>query len=206
MDRVPTAAAIADSLGPTRMDLDESGAPGAASRTDAYAAGDSAAPGDHAGFASHAGSSAAGGGSSAAVAMDLTGSGASGESGPAATAAHATSASLTGAAAGASSSGASASAASSGAAAGFASRDARAKGEEDKGALHFRVIRNDGVRHNMIWLTQVRARDSGRGCGICCRWVGRHESKEVCCRHMHRWFQPTPRIPAAGRVCARLVS
>lgn len=38
----------------------------------------------------------------------------------------------------------------------YTSRDAGAKLEEDSGALHFRVVRNDGQRHNMIWLIQVK--------------------------------------------------
>ena len=38
----------------------------------------------------------------------------------------------------------------------YTSRDAAAKIEEDSGALQFRVVRNDGLRHNMIWLMQVK--------------------------------------------------
>lgn len=38
----------------------------------------------------------------------------------------------------------------------YTSRDAAAKVEEDSGALQFRVVRNDGQRHNMIWLMQVK--------------------------------------------------
>ena len=38
----------------------------------------------------------------------------------------------------------------------YTSRDAAAKVEEDSGALQFRVIRNDGQRHNMIWLMQAK--------------------------------------------------
>jgi len=38
----------------------------------------------------------------------------------------------------------------------YQSRDAAAKVEEDSGALQFRVVRNDGQRHNMIWLMQVK--------------------------------------------------
>jgi hypothetical protein len=47
-------------------------------------------------------------------------------------------------------------AAAAAAAASFVSRDDLARQEESAGMLQFRVIRNDGVRQHMIWLTQVK--------------------------------------------------
>jgi histone acetyltransferase len=38
----------------------------------------------------------------------------------------------------------------------YVSRDETALKEETAGALHFRVIRNDGDRRNLIWLTQAK--------------------------------------------------
>jgi histone acetyltransferase len=38
----------------------------------------------------------------------------------------------------------------------YNSRDLTAKHEEDAGALHFRIIRNDGAQQHMIWLTQAK--------------------------------------------------
>lgn len=39
---------------------------------------------------------------------------------------------------------------------GFVSREDNARKEEESGSLQFRVVRNDGVRAHMIWLTQVK--------------------------------------------------
>lgn len=38
----------------------------------------------------------------------------------------------------------------------YTARDELARKEEEAGALQFRVVRNDGVRQHMIWLTQVK--------------------------------------------------
>jgi hypothetical protein len=145
--RVPTQSAIDQSLmGSSASDAMDIDRDPPAARTDAYSA-----PIRHAGVQAHigvgqddvlmaeqAGAGAQAAASSARPSTEVGGSaggdGADGADG------------LAGGSSGAGGGGSSA----------YVSRDAQAKKEEEAGALQFRVIRNDGVRHNMIWLTQAK--------------------------------------------------